>query len=143
VANRALMIVHGRFDSPWVATLLAGAIGSAACFVPFNALVVLTGTLLVVMYALLCIGVIVGRTTGRTAHSPYRMPLFPVAPLFGLLAFAYILYADWMDPAVGRPSLIASAVMLLFASAYYLVILRSRSPGAHMVGPNDGPAEPP
>lgn len=143
VANRALVTVHRRFDSPWVATLLAGAISSAACFVPFNALLVLTGTLLVVMYTLLCIGVVVGRSTGRTAHSPYRMPLFPVAPLSGLVAFAYIFYADWMDPAVGRPSLIASAVMLLVACAYYLVIRRSRSPDWCMVGPNEGPAEQP
>jgi amino acid transporter len=143
VANRALGIVHRRFDSPWVATLLAGAIGGAACFVPFNALLVLTGTLLVIMYTLLCIGVIVGRTTGRTAHSSYRMPLFPVAPLSGLAAFGYIFYADWMDPAVGRPSLIASAVMLLAASAYYLVVRRSRSPDWRMVGPNEGPAEQP
>ena len=143
VANRALMRVHRRFDSPWVATLLTGAIGSAACFVPFNALLVLTGTWLVIMYALLCIGVTVGRTTGRTARSPYRMPLFPVAPLSCLLAFAYILYADWMDPAVGRPSLIASAVMLLVASAYYLVIRRSQSPGGRMVEPNEEPAEQP
>jgi len=143
VANRALVMVHRRFDSPWVATLLTGAIGGAACFVPFSALLVLTGTCIVVMYALLCIGVIVGRTTGRTAHAPYRMPLFPLAPLSGLLASAYILYANWMDPAVGRPSLIASTVMLLFASAYYLVIRRPRSPHGGMVGPNEGPAEQP
>lgn len=140
VANRALAMVHRRFDSPWVATLLVGAIGSAACFVPFNALLVLTGTLLVIMYTLLCIGVIVGRTTGSTAHSSYRMPLFPVAPLSGLTAFAYILYANWMDPTVGRPSLIASAVMLLVASGYYFVVRRSRSPDWRMVGPNEGPA---
>jgi amino acid transporter len=143
VANRALVMLHRRFNSPWVATLLVGVIGSAACFVPFNALLVLTGTLLVIMYTLLCIGVIVGRTTGCTAHSSYRMPLFPVAPLSGLVAFAYILYADWMDPTVGRPSLIASAVMLLVASSYYLVVRRSRSADWRMVGPNEGPAEQP
>jgi amino acid transporter len=141
VANRALVRVHRRFGSPWVATLLAGSIGAAACFVPFKSILVLTGTWIVIMYTLLCIGVIVGRTTGRTAHSPYRMPLFPVAPVCGLLAFAYILYADWMDPAVGRPSLIASAVMLLVASAYYRVIRRSRSPDGCMVGPRERPAE--
>jgi amino acid transporter len=143
VANRALGMVHRHFDSPWAATLLVGAIGSAACFVPFNALLLLTGTLLVIMYTLLCIGVIVGRTTGCTAHSSYRMPLFPVAPLSGLAAFAYILYANWIDPTVGRPSLIASAVMLLVASAYYLVVRRSRSADWRMVGPNEGRAEQP
>jgi len=143
MANQALVMLHRRFDSPWVATLLTGAIGAAACFIPFNTLLVLTGTLLVSMYTLLCLGVIVGRATGRTAHSPYRMPLFPLAPLCGLLAFAYILYANWRDLTVGRPSLIASAVMLLVASAYYLVVRRSRSPDWRMVGPNEGPAEQP
>jgi hypothetical protein len=68
------------------------------------------------------------------------MPLFPMAPLSGLLAFAYILYANWMDQAVGRPSLIASAIMLLVASAYYLVIRRSRG---RMIGPKEDATEQP
>jgi amino acid transporter len=44
MVNRALVMVHRRFDSPWVATLLTGAIAGAACFIPLTALLVLTGT---------------------------------------------------------------------------------------------------
>jgi amino acid transporter len=133
--NEALVRVHERFDSPWVATLLAGAVGIAACFVPFNVLLVLTGTGVVVMYALLCVGAIVGRVTGRTAHAAYRMPLFPLAPVVGLLALLYILYANWIDPEVGRPSLVATACMLVLAAIYYAYMRRRRGPDWAMTGP--------
>ena len=52
----------------------------------------LTGASVVVMYALLCVAVLVGRLTGRTAHAPYRMPLFPLAPSVGLMALLYVLF---------------------------------------------------
>jgi amino acid transporter len=131
-ANKALVMVHKRFDSPWPATLLTGAISGVACFLPFTALLVLTGTWLVIVYGLLCLGVIVGRATGRTARAPYRMPLFPMAPVIVIAAVAYILYANWIDPIIGRRSLIATAVMLLIASANYLRIRQSRGPDLHV-----------
>lgn len=140
-ANRALIQVHSRFDSPWVATLLAGVTAIAACFIPFNLLLVLTGTTVVVTYALLCIGVIAGRLSGRTAHAGYRMPWFPLAPVIGLAALVYILWADWLDLSVGRPSLIATACMLVGASLYYLVLRRRRGPDWKMVGPAEAPGQ--
>ncbi len=133
--NGALVRVHGRFDSPWVATLLAGATGIGACFIPFNFLLVLTGTSVVVMYALLCVAAMVGRASGRTAHAAYRMPLFPLAPMVGLLALLYILYANWIDLTVGRPSLIATFVMLVAATIYYTLMRRRRGPDWVMCGP--------
>ena len=133
--NEALVQVHQRFDSPWVATLLAGATGIAVCFVPFNLLLVLTGTGVVVMYALLCLGAIVGRISGRTAHAAFRMPLFPLAPIVGLLALIYILYANWIDLDVGRPSLVATACTLALAAIYYVLMRRRRGPGWVMNGP--------
>lgn len=139
--NEALVQVHGRFDSPWVATLLAGATGIATCFVPFNLLLVLNGTGVVVMYLLLCLGVLVGRATGRTAHAAYRMPLFPLAPIIGLAALVYILYANWIDPVVGRPSLIADVVMLVLAGLYYALLRRRRGSDWVMTGPAEEPSE--
>jgi len=133
--NGALVRVHGRFDSPWVATLLAGAAGIGACFIPFNFLLVLTGTSIVVMYALLCVAAMVGRASGRTAHAAYRMPLFPLAPMVGLLALLYILYANWIDLTVGRPSLIATFLMLVAATVYYALMRRRRGSDWVMRGP--------
>ena len=133
--NGALVRVHGRFDSPWVATLVAGATGVAACFAPFNFLLVATGASVVVMYVLLCIAALVGRATGRTSHAAYRMPLFPLAPGVALLALVYILYADWIDPTVGRPSLIATLAMMGVAALYFLLLRRRRGEDWAMVGP--------
>ena len=139
--NGALVRVHGRFDSPWVATLLAGITGVTACFVPFNILLVLTGASVVVMYVLLCLAALVGRFTGRTAHAAYRMPLFPLAPAGALLALTYILYADWIDPTVGRPSLIATIIMLTLAALYFFALRRHRGTNWTMIGPAEEPAQ--
>ncbi len=133
--NVALAQIHGRFDSPWIATLLAGATGAATCFVPFRLLLVLNGTGVVVMYLLLCLAAIVGRATGRTAHAAYRMPIFPIAPAIGLMTLVYILYANWIDPTVGRPSLISNVCILAGASLYYVFLRRRRGPLWSMTGP--------
>ncbi len=121
IVNQALVKVHPRFDSPWVATLLAGGIGIAACFLPFGLILVLTGTSMVLLYGFACVGVIVGRLTGRTSKTDYRMPLFPLAPALGLMALAYILYCEWTDLNVGRPSLIANLLILVGAMVWYLL----------------------
>jgi amino acid transporter len=124
--NAWLVRVHGRFDSPWVATFVAGATGIAACFIPFHFLLVLNGAGVVVMYFFLCLGALAGRITGATRHAAYRMPLFPLAPVFGLLVLLYVLYANWIDQDVGRPSLIANLVMMAGAGLYYVVLRRQR-----------------
>lgn len=133
--NAALIRIHPRFQSPWVANLLAGALAAATCFIPFHVLLVLNGTLVVVMYALLCLGVIAGRTFGTTAHGAYRMPLYPVAPVLGLITLGYVVYANWIDPEIGRPSLIATAAMLAIAAAYCVAMRLRRGPGWVVVGP--------
>jgi amino acid transporter len=136
--NTALTQMHGRFQSPWIATLLAGASAMATCFVPFKILLVMNGTGVVVMYLLLCLAAIAGRITGATAHAAYRMPLFPLAPAFGTLALCYVIYANWIDPEVGRPSLIVSLVLIVLATAYFLVKRRGSGVAIAMTGP---PAE--
>ena len=54
------------------------------------------------------------------------MKFFPGLPILGLVALAYILYANWLDPEVGRPSLIANAVVIVLSLAYYAFVLRAR-----------------
>jgi L-asparagine transporter-like permease len=63
------------------------------------------------------------------------MPLYPLAPVLGLAALVYVLYANWMDPAVGRPSLIATLLITLAAIAYYLALRRRRGGAWAMTGP--------
>ena len=124
--NHALTRMHDRYHSPWVATLLAGVSACATCFIPFQMLLVMNGTGIVVTYFLLCLGVIAGRVTGSTGHGHYRMPFYPAAPAFALVALAFVLYANWIDPSVGRPSLIFTAALIFAAGVYFLTLKRLR-----------------
>lgn len=124
--NRALLLIHPRFASPWVATLACGFLAAALCFVSKYTLTVLTGTTIVVVYGALCVAAIVGRWTGRTAHAQYLMPLHPWPSVLGLLGLAYVVYASAIDPDVGRPSLIATVIVIAASAAYYWLVLRRK-----------------
>jgi amino acid transporter len=124
--NRALGAVHPRFGSPWIAALVMGAATAACCLLDLHLLVMLTANGLVLIYAGVSIAAVAGRLNGSTAGGHYRMPLFPLAPVFALIALAAVIWADLADAETGRPSLLANlAVMALFA-AYYGLYLRRR-----------------
>ena len=124
--NRALTLVHRRFGSPWAATLVTGALACVLCFVGMHQLLVLTGAAIVVVYGSLCVAVIAGRRTGTTSHAFYRMPFYPWPPVVALIVLVYVLYTDVLDPDLGRPGLIATAVIIAASAAYYRLVLRRR-----------------
>jgi amino acid transporter len=134
--NDAFTRTHPRFNSPWVATLASGASAVAMCFVKMDTLLVLTGTGLVLVYAALCLGALVGRRSGATAHAPYRMPLFPLVPIGGLLALGFTLYESCLDPDSGRWIIIANIAVIAASVFYYRFVLLRR--GAWILrGPDD------
>jgi amino acid transporter len=124
--NRALLLIHPRFGSPWVATLACGVLAAAFCFVPLSLLEVLTGTTIVVVYGALCLSALVGRRTGCTAHAWYRMPFHPWPSLLGLAGLGFVIYASCLDPILGQPSLIATAAVIALSASYYWFVLRRR-----------------
>ncbi len=124
--NRLLTRVSTRFGAPWAATLVTGALSCALCFVDLNLLLVITGTTIVVVYGALCVAVIAGRRTGSTSHAFYRMPFYPWPPVIALLMLVYVVYANYLDPKIGRPSLVWAAAIILAAAAYYKFILARR-----------------
>ncbi|MFC4909784.1 APC family permease [Actinomadura gamaensis] len=138
--DRGLRAIHPRFGTPWVATVLTGALSAAACFVPERFLLVVTGTSLVVVYGALCLAVLAGRRNGTTAHAAYRMPWFPLAPVAALAALGYVIYQNARDPAVGRPSLLVTALVMAVAAAYFVLVLRRRGGWVLKDAPGDGDA---
>ena len=118
--------IHPRFGSPLVSTLIVGGVGVACCFLPLTLLLVLSGTGLVAIYAGIAIAAMVGRRTGATAHAPYRMPLYPLAPIVTLLALAYVVYTSWLDLDEGRPGLLMTGAQIVASAAYYWFVLRRR-----------------
>jgi len=72
--SQALAFTHGRFHSPWVATLLCGVLAALACLVNLNLLLVLTGTGLILVYSSLCLAALIGRWgAGRGTALPDAM----------------------------------------------------------------------
>jgi amino acid transporter len=124
--NRWVDKVHSRFRSPWVATLVMGAATAACCFLSIDLLVMLTSTGIVVVYAGVSIAAMVGRRNGTTAGGHYRMPLYPLAPVFSLVGLAGVVAANLADPTDGQPSLIANAVVMAVFALYYLLYLKRR-----------------
>ncbi|RFS82715.1 APC family permease [Actinomadura spongiicola] len=152
----ALAAIHPRFGTPWIATIVAGVLSAAACFLDEKFLLVVTGTSLVAVYGALCLAVIAGRRNGTTAHARYRMPWFPVAPVAALGALAYVIYQSAKDPEIGRPSLFVTISVIVVAAAYFALVLRRRGgwrltgaadetggdPGGETEGDEPGPATP-
>jgi amino acid transporter len=125
--NGAVASVHGRYGSPWVATLVVVVLSAAACFIDLNLLLVVSGTSLVVIYALLCVAVYAGRRNGATAGGHYRMPFFPVPAVLAFLALVYVAWQNLLDPSFGRPSLLATLAIMVVAAIYFMLFLRRRT----------------
>lgn len=123
--------VHPRFGSPWTATLLLGGIGAMCSLLPVNLLVTILGNGNVALYALLCLAVIAGRRSGGTAGTHARMPFYPLAPLFVLLALCGVIWADLLDSQTGRVGLLATALILALGAGYYGAALRSSRSWGH------------
>jgi amino acid transporter len=134
--NRSLDRIHPRWHSPWIATLLLGAVALAIVPVPTHLLLIILGNGNVALYAALSLAVIVGRRTGTTALSQSFAKLHPLAPVFSLLCLAGIIWANWLDPDTGRPGLFATAIIFCGGALYYWAVLRRR-PGWALRGPVD------
>jgi amino acid transporter len=125
-ADRVLAVVHPRWGSPWIATLIAGAATGGLCFIPLKLLLIATGTSVSIVYAVLCVSLIAGRRTGSTRLTRFRLTGYPVTPILAVIALAGVLWSDWIDPAEGRPGLIASFGVAAVAAVYYLAALKRR-----------------
>lgn len=124
--DRLLVAIHPRFGSPWLGTLIVGAVAIGLCFVPKRLLEVWSGAGLIVIYAGIAVAAMIGRRSGASAHAPYRMPLYPLAPIITFAALGYVVVTNWLDPVDGRPALYATAAQVVASAAYYWFVLRRR-----------------
>jgi amino acid transporter len=134
--SAAFVRLQSRFRSPWVATAIGGGAAAALCLVDLRVLLIVTGTGVALIYGALCVAVVVARRTGVTAGAPYRGPLVPVLPAATAVALLGVLYADWVDPAEGRPGLVVALVTAATGMLYYGLVVRRR-PRFALRGPAD------
>lgn len=121
-----LTAIHPRFGSPWLGTLIVGAIGIACCFLPLSFLLLVSGAGLVFIYAGIALAAIAGRVRGVSSRTKYRMPLYPFWPILTLAALAYVSWSTFRDESEGRPALIATAAQVGLSLLYYEMVLRRR-----------------
>ncbi|HEX8940114.1 MAG TPA: hypothetical protein VF763_08110, partial [Candidatus Limnocylindrales bacterium] len=85
--------------------------------VDLNTLITLTGAALVADYAFVALAALVGRYTGATAGSPYRMPLWPLPPILALAALAYITTQQTST------ALIVAGGTIVIGLVYWLIVI--------------------
>ena len=115
--SNALAQLHPGFNSPWIATLVLGATSLLWCLVKLQLLVVLIGDGTAAIYACMCLASLRSRRRGGTLP-PYRMALFPLSPVIGLIALAGVGLADLFD-ANGRVGLLSSVMVVIVSAGYY------------------------
>ena len=116
--NRWMSSVSPRFHTPWFATALVGVLGAILCLtVSLNTIIVLTGATLVLNYALVAVGALVGRATGALDRSPYRMPAWPLPPILAIAALGYITTKQTTK------SLVVTGLTMLIGLIYWAVVI--------------------
>jgi amino acid transporter len=116
--NSWMSSVAPKFRTPWFATALVGVMGAVLCLtVSLNTIITLTGATLVLNYAIVAVGALVGRVTRATDHSPYRMPFWPLPPLLAIAALVYITTKQTST------SLEVTGITMLIGLAYWAIVI--------------------
>ncbi len=80
----ALAVVHKRFKTPWINTIIVGAAACAAAgFMSLDALADLSNVGSLTAFALVCITVIYLRVSSPDLKRPFKTPVFPITPILG------------------------------------------------------------
>jgi len=96
----SLALVHKRFKTPWVNTIIVGAAAcGAAGFLSLDVLSDVTNVGSLAAFALVCITVIYLRVSSPGLVRPFRTPLFPVTPILGAIMCLILLMSLMAVPA--------------------------------------------
>jgi amino acid transporter len=115
----ALAAVHGRFHTPHVAiivyTVLVFAFTVSGAFRPLAVLAAISQLL---VYFVVCLGVLRVRRVRARVPGAFRAPAGPVVPLLGMSAVL------WLLSQSTKAEVAAVALMVVTATAYYLIRTR-------------------
>ena len=133
--SAALVRLHRRFGSPWVATLTVGGVSAACTLLGLRTLVLLSAANGIVNYTLLNVAGFAGRRRGLTGRpGGYRAPLFPLTNVLSVLLAAGLAILTWQD-VDGRTGELIVAADIVLALAYHSLVLARRPGGWRLTGP--------
>ena len=113
--------VEPNRGAPWVATLIVGALATILCLQgSLITVVTFTAVLLITLYALICISALVSRYTQKDLPRPWKMPLWPVPPIIGLVGCVIALTQQ-------KPiDLLTVAAIFIAGLIYYYLFIQPR-----------------
>ena len=117
----ALAIVHKRFKTPWINTIIVGCF-TAACtgFLSLETLSDVTNVGSLAAFAIVCITVLYLRVTHPDMPRPFKTPLFPFTPIAGVVMCVILLMSLMAVPVTRNFFLIYLAVGFLVYFFYGL-----------------------
>jgi APA family basic amino acid/polyamine antiporter len=84
--------VHPKFQTPWVNTVVVGVLACAAAgFMSLDKLADLSNVGALTAFGVVCATVIYLRFTSPDLARPFRVPLYPVVPILGVLMCGLLL----------------------------------------------------
>jgi amino acid transporter len=129
IVNTILARVHRSSGAPRAATWFIGALSAGCCLLDTHLLVVFLSGLTVYSLALVSFAVLVGRSRRLTGQPGFwRSPLYPLAPILGLVIAVAFGIADLLDADAGRPGLLILGAMIVAGLLWHHFVL-SRRPG--------------
>ena len=119
--SRARAVVHPKYGTPWLATILVGIGGAVMILISDVAtLSTWTGALLAVEFILVAGSALVSRVRSPGLDRPYRMPLWPLWPIIAIIMSLAVLSQQV------RSDLIVAGACVVLALGYYVFYLRPR-----------------
>ena len=136
--NTALVRLHPRLNSPWVATLAVGVFAMAFCFLGLRALIIVAAALGIVGWTGLNLGGLIGRRRNLTGRpGAYRAPLYPLTHILSFVGAAWLAVLAWRDTETGRPGEFFVIGLIIAALLYHQFVLARRPGGWTMTNPSD------
>ena len=88
----AMSRVHPRFRTPYLTTIITGSIVAvSAALTPINVVAELCSIGTLFAFMIVSAGVLVLRRTRSEVERPFRVPLFPVIPILGIVLCGYLM----------------------------------------------------
>lgn len=85
--------IHPKFKTPWVNTIVTGVIVAVAAGVfDINTIGDLTSVGTLAAFAIVCVSVIWLRQTRPNLERGFKVPLYPVVPIVGILSCLYLMF---------------------------------------------------
>jgi len=114
-----LAIVHKRFRTPWVNTIIVGVVAAVcAGFLSLDTLSEVTNVGTLAAFAIVCGTVIYLRVTHPHMARPFRTPLYPIVPILGVLMCLFLLMSLMAVPKTRNFFLIYMGVGVIVYFAF-------------------------